>query len=165
MNLEPHDEARLELILRSYSPVFRERRGDSAAIERAWGVPLPPSFCGLIDRVDGGTLKGGGGVMEIWPTRSNLMLWREDYRAIKSTLGARVAFFASDGGSFECFFDVDNYFGRGHYAVLAADCASDVTELMAPTFYAALERVIAGPLRRPETDEIPRPRPPGSQRV
>lgn len=164
MLLEPHDDDRLAAILAHRAPYSPDSRGDPDAIERAWGVPLPPSFHGFFASVDGGTLIGAGGVMELWSTRSNLALWREDYRAFKSTPGARVVFFASDGGSFEYFFDVDDWYGCGRYAVLVADRASDDTEHVASSFYAALERIVGGPRRAWERDQLKRPRPPGSER-
>lgn len=148
----------------AFSHLDSDRRGDPDALEKAWGVPLPPSFRGLIERVDGGSLRGLGGVLELWSTRSNLALWREDYRAFKSTPRARVVFFASDGGGSEFFFDVDDWYGCGRYAVLLADRGSDVTERVAPTFYAALERVVAGPPRSYERDVLRHPRPPDSER-
>ncbi|WP_434420833.1 hypothetical protein [Nannocystis pusilla] len=127
-------------------------------------MPLPPSFCGLIARVDGGCLVGDGGVLELWSTDSNLALWSEDYRAFKSTPGARVVFFATNGGGSEYFFDVDDWFGCGRYAVLLANVGSHVIERVASSFYAALDRLIAGPRLEWEHDLIQRPRPPRSER-
>lgn len=124
---------------------------------------MPPSFLGWFDRVDGGTLIGRGGVLELWSTASNLALWREDYRAFRSTPMARVVFFGSDGGGFESFFDVDDHFGCGRYAVLQADRSSDTTEFVAPTFYTALERIIEGP-KRTDVDVVAVARPAGSER-
>jgi hypothetical protein len=164
MSFEPHDDLRLAALLPRFADLFPGRRGDPDALERAWGVPLPPSFRGLLARLDGGSLHGAGGVMELWSTADNLALRREDFRAFKSTPGARVVFFASDGGNFEYLFDVDDWYGRGRYAVLAADGASDGTEYVASSFYAALERIAGGPRRSHERDDIPRPRPPGSER-
>jgi hypothetical protein len=158
--LEPHDEQRLAALL----PHISTCRGDPDALERAWGVPLPPSFRGLFEQRDGGRLVGSGGVLELWSTRSNLALWREDYRAFKSTPGARVMFFGSDGGSCEYFFDVDDWYGCGRYAVLLADRASDDTDYVAQSFYAALERLASGPRLTYQEGPIRRPRPPGSER-
>ncbi|MFY0536705.1 hypothetical protein [Nannocystis pusilla] len=91
-------------------------------------------------------------------------MWSEDYRAFKSTPGARVVFFASNNGGCEYFFDVDDWFGCGHYAVLLADRCSDGIERVAPSFYAALERIVSGPRRNYERDFVRRPCPPGSER-
>ncbi|MCY1061387.1 SMI1/KNR4 family protein [Nannocystis sp. SCPEA4] len=165
MLLEPHDDRRLAALLARFKPIVPGRRGDPDALERAWGVPLPPSFRGFLTATDGGTLVGSGGVLELWSTRSNLALWREDYRAFKSTPGARVVFFASDGGGSEYLFDVDDWYGCGRYAVLVADRGSDNTEHVAPSFYAALERLADGPRRDYERDLLARPRPPDSERT
>lgn len=94
--LEPHDPARLAGILGRFRPLPGGSRGDGAALERAWQVPLPPSFLACIDQLDGGTLRGAGGVLELWSTAGNLALHREDYRAFRSTPRARVMFFGSD---------------------------------------------------------------------
>ena len=128
--LEAHDEARFARAV-AHAEVFRikltypqrEASGDPGLIERAWGVELPESFCEFVRRLDGGAIQGEGGVLAIWKTRENLALHHEDYRAFKSTPGARVVFFASDYGSREYFFDVDDYYGHGAYAVLLADVA------------------------------------------
>jgi hypothetical protein len=112
--------------LPSFDIPFPERRGDPDELEKAWDVPLPPSFRGLIERVDGGAISGPGGC--------------------------------------EYFFDVDDWFGCGHYAVLLADRCSDGIERVAPSFYAALERIVSGPQRSYERDVVRRPCPPGSER-
>lgn len=163
MSLEPHDEARLLAALGRLETHPSTRAGDPTAIERATGVAMPPSLAELLARVDGGTLKGTGGVLELWSAWRLLALLREDYFAFKSTPRARALFFGSDGGSFEYFFDVDDYYGCGPYAVLVADRASDATELVARSFYLAVERVLDG-ARRGDADARSRPRPPGSER-
>lgn len=115
--------------------------------------------------------KGVTPVFDVRPVRArgvlryNLALWREDYRAFKSTPGARVVFFASDGGGCEYFFDVEDWYRCGRYAVLIADRGSDVTEHVAPSLYAALERLVAGPRLNWDHDLLKRPRPPGSERT
>jgi hypothetical protein len=55
-----------------------------------------------------------------------LAMHRENDFAQKRAVGSRVVYFGTDGGSFELFFDVDDRFGRGRCAVLAADrsCAT-----------------------------------------
>lgn len=90
-------------------------------------------------------------------------LARENYRAFRSTEGARVIFFASDGGGREYFFDVDDWFGTGRYAVLLADRNSDAVERIAPSFVDAIARIAYGP-RLGDGDSVARGRPPGSER-
>lgn len=170
--LEAHDEARfasIESNFRSRSvnrPLLGLRHGEPERLEAAWGVVLPESFCEFLRRLDGGELQGKGGVISVWGTNENLALHREDYRAFKSTPGARVVFFGSDNGECEYFFDVDDYYGHGAYAVLLADQCSDVCYFVAATFYEAVERVLDGPDTHDwERDRSPRPRPEGSERV
>ena len=170
--LEAHDEARFARAV-AHTEVFRiklsypqrEASGDPGLIERACGVELPESFCEFMRRLDGGAIQGEGGVLAIWKTRENLALHHEDYRAFKSTPGARVVFFASDYGSREYFFDVDDYYGHGAYAVLLADQCSDNTDFIATTFYAAVDLIIEGPRPYWEATLSPRPRPAGSERA
>lgn len=166
--LEAHDEARLARIAanirRAGFPTTPE--GDPDRIAEAWGVTLPESYRMFMRRHDGGALQGPGGVLSIWTTTENLALQREDYRAFKSTPGARVVFFASDNGACEYFFDVDDYYGHGRYAVLVADQCSDTTFFVGATFYEAAERILNGPrTQEPWEDRSPRPRPQGSERT
>lgn len=169
--LEAHDEARFARIetcfwSRGVNQNARVRHGEPERMEAAWGVVLPESFCEFIRRLDGGELVGQGGVMLIWWTTENLALHREDYRAFKSTPGARVVFFGSDNGHCEYFFDVDDYYGHGAYAVLVADQASDLTFVVGATFYEAAERVMSGPPTQEDPlEEMSRARPAGSERV
>jgi hypothetical protein len=168
--LEAHEESRFAHIEacargRSENNIALSRRGEPERIAEAWGVPLPGSFSELFHRLHGVTLIGDGGVMEIFDTSVNLALQREDSLALSSTPGARVVFFASDGGGCQYFFDVDDYYGHGRYAVLLGDCCSDVCYFVASSFYAAAERVMSGPKTHDwETDRSQRPRPPGSDR-
>lgn len=155
---------RLARVVRAFRPSSAAGEGDALALEQAWGVRLPGALHRLLRAVDGGTLSGEGGLLELWDTRSNLALCRENYSAFRSTPGARVVFFGSDGGSYEYFFDVDGYFGFGPYAVLRADRASDHQEFVARGFLSALERLLDGP-RIADRDSVCVPRPPGSERA
>lgn len=169
--LEAHDEARFSRIEACYRsrPVNQSAcvgRGEPERIEAAWGVVLPESFCEFMRRLDGGELQGTGGVVSIWRTTENVSLHREDYRAFKSTAGARVVFFGSDNGHCEYFFDVDDYYSHGAYAVLVADQASDLTFFIGATFYEAAERVMNGPRTQEDpSEEMSRARPAGSERT
>lgn len=160
---DPKFTERLARVVRAFRRSSSAGEGDPLALEQAWGVRLPGAFHRILHAVDGGTLSGAGGLLELWDTRSNLALCRENYRAFRSTPGACVVFFGSDGGSYEYFFDVDGYFGFGPYAVLRADCASDHQEFVARGFLSALERLIDGP-RIGDADSVSAPRPPGSER-
>lgn len=155
---------RLARVVRAFRAASAAGEGDALALEQAWGVRLPSAFHRLLLAVDGGTLSGEGGLLELWPSGDNVALCRENYRAFRSTPGARVAFFGSDGGSYEYFLDVDGYFGFGPYAVLRADRASEHQEFVARGFLSALERLIDGP-RIGEADSVSVPRPPGSDRT
>lgn len=168
--LEAHDEARfaaIEACARTVPQniISPDRPGEPERIVEAWGVPLPDSFTELFRRLHGVTLIGKGGVMEIFDTSVNVALQREDSLALSSTPRARVVFFASDGGGCQYFFDVDDYYGHGRYAVLLGDCCSDVCYFVATSFYAAAERVMDGPeTHNWETDRSRLPRPEGSDR-
>ena len=119
-------------------------RGDLAALERAFEVTLPSDYRAFMERFDGGRVQGPRAGFDVWMTSIALAMHRENDFEWKSTAGARLVYFGSDGGSFELFFDVDDRFGRGRFAVLAAERASDHVELHGASFTAAMLRVLDG---------------------
>lgn len=139
-----------------YRPMSTPPREDVDAVERAWGISVPPTFRTFLERLGGGTLVGSGGVMEIWWTRDVLGRARERDILPFGLRGTRAVVFASDGGGYDYAFDVDGDFGRGAYAVLAADGASDLVEFLAPDFAGALERIAFGPRRDTYGDAVVR---------
>jgi hypothetical protein len=139
-----------------YRPMSTPPREDVDAVERAWGISAPATFRTFLERFGGGALVGAGGVMEIWWTPSQLGRARERDILPFGLRGTRSVVFASDGGSHDYAFDVDGDFGRGAYAVLSADGASDLVEFIAPDFAGALERIAFGPRRDTYADEVVR---------
>jgi hypothetical protein len=120
------------------------RRGDVEALERVFGVALPADYRAFMERFDGGRVQGPRAGFDVWSTTDARAMHRENDFSQKRAEGSRLIYFGTDGGSFELFFDVDDRFGRGRFAVLAADRASDAVELHGASFTAAMLRVIEG---------------------
>lgn len=119
-------------------------RGDVEALERAFEVTLPSDYRAFMERFDGGRVQGPHAGFDVWMTAIALAMHRENDFAQKRAVGSRLVYFGTDGGSFELFFDVDDRFGHGRFAVLAADRASDTVELHGESFTAAMLRVLEG---------------------
>jgi hypothetical protein len=133
--------------------------GDPDAIAAAWGFALPLAYADFIRRFDGADVGGAGGHIEVWSTRLATKLATDSARPFENTRTRHFVSIGTDGGDWELFIDVDDYFGMGRCAVLFADEASEDVFFLAKSFPAAIDRVVGGPAFQYE-GSLARRRPP-----
>ena len=118
--------------------------GTPEKVAAAAGVPLPVAYADFLRRFDGADVTGKNGRIEVWSTKMATELATDEARPFRGDAQHRFLWIGTDGGDWELVIDIDDWFGQGSCAVIAADEASDRDWVVGTSFAEAVDRVVRG---------------------
>ena len=135
--------------------------GDPEVVAKAWGFALPFAYADFLRRfADGADVTGSRGRIEIWGTKMAAGLAVDSARPFHNTPTRRFVSIGTDGGDWELFIDVDDWFGKGRCAVLFADDASSLVFFLGESLPVAIDRVVLAKDDWMNMAPLAHPRPP-----